>query len=336
MGLAVFAIVSSPLAWLGLALVLGVGAAAPATMANLFIVEAHPRAEWDERIGWLQTLYGAGQVGGLLLAGLFGTTDPRVGLLTAAGLGVAGLILAWFTTRTLLLVPGTGQALARVAWHGELPLTSPQHLVHHLTPDVVGQLRATLNSPFGHFLIIWSVSFASAAPLFALYPVLMQRAYGVGPPLSSAVFAVAAAIGIPLYGSAGGWAARMGALPVLQVGLGVRLVATLALAGLAAVSFQGRNWWALFAFATIVLAWSLLAVGGPALTVRLSPVGEGAGLGIFNAATALAGVVGATVGGSVAARWGYAAVSGMASAGLAIGLLLTLVVDSRERANYSS
>jgi len=46
---------ASPAGLLGLAFLQGTGLAAASTVAILFIVEAHPRSEWDTRIGWLQT-----------------------------------------------------------------------------------------------------------------------------------------------------------------------------------------------------------------------------------------------------------------------------------------
>jgi hypothetical protein len=32
-----------------------IGVAGATTVANLFVVEVHPEAEWDERIAWLYT-----------------------------------------------------------------------------------------------------------------------------------------------------------------------------------------------------------------------------------------------------------------------------------------
>jgi MFS transporter, DHA1 family, tetracycline resistance protein len=54
-GLAAFPFTSSPIAWAGLALLQGMGAIGAATVANLFVVEAHPEDEWEERLAWLQT-----------------------------------------------------------------------------------------------------------------------------------------------------------------------------------------------------------------------------------------------------------------------------------------
>jgi len=85
--------------WLGLALLQGVGVASAATVANLFVVEAHPQAEWDERIGWLQTFYGGGQVAGLLLAGIL--SHINVGMVCSrCGLTGLGVLLSWLTIQT--------------------------------------------------------------------------------------------------------------------------------------------------------------------------------------------------------------------------------------------
>jgi MFS family permease len=76
----------------------------------------------------------------------------------------------------------------------------------------------------------------------------------------------------------------------------------------------------------VILSWSLLSVSGTALTARLSQGAEGEGMGLFNAATALAGVTGAALGGWVAEHWGYHIALGLPVVGIALGLLLTLTV----------
>jgi hypothetical protein len=55
LALASFALVSTPMAWCGLAFLQGLGVASANTMANLFVVEVHPEDQWDGRIAWLQT-----------------------------------------------------------------------------------------------------------------------------------------------------------------------------------------------------------------------------------------------------------------------------------------
>jgi fucose permease len=107
-GLAIFSFTTQSVLWLLLAAILGFGVASASTVANLFVVEAHPKTEWDERIGWLQTFYGIGQVSGLMLAGLLTQIDFRIGLLTAAGLSAGAAM------------PGLVdyQNAARAAWVG--------------------------------------------------------------------------------------------------------------------------------------------------------------------------------------------------------------------------
>src|SRR5215467_833866 len=58
--LASCALVSTPLAWGGLAFLQGLGVASANTVANLSVVEAHPEEQWDERIARLQTFQDGG------------------------------------------------------------------------------------------------------------------------------------------------------------------------------------------------------------------------------------------------------------------------------------
>ena len=108
------------------------------------------------------------------------------------------------------------------------------------------------------------------------------------------------------------------------MGFGLRLLAFSGLLGLGLVQFGGASWLALGAFTLVVLSWSLLTVSGTALTAKASPVGEGEGMGLYNAATAAAGVLGSALGGWAAGLWDYNAALVMAVAGVALGLLLSL------------
>jgi predicted MFS family arabinose efflux permease len=106
----------------------------------------------------------------------------------------------------------------------------------------------------------------------------------------------------------------------------MRLLAFISLVGLGCLPLPGRGWLALLSVSVVILSWSLLSVSGTALTARLSHGGEGEGMGLFNAASALAGVTGAALGGWVAERWGAHLAVGLPVVGLALGLLLALTV----------
>ena len=75
LGLALLPFTTSRAAWLGLALLQGLGVAGATTVATLFVVEVHPEAEWDERLAWLYTFYDGGHVSGLLLAAWVSQSD---------------------------------------------------------------------------------------------------------------------------------------------------------------------------------------------------------------------------------------------------------------------
>jgi DHA1 family tetracycline resistance protein-like MFS transporter len=321
-GLAAFPLTKNQTARLGFALLQGIGATGSATVANLFVVEAHPQSEWDKRIGWLQTFYGGGQVGGLLLAAILSQTNLREGLFVASGLTLMAALLGWLTTQkpTIRSIPRP-LLLQRVP-HSEWVVGSPQHLYHNPSLKSLLRLGKDLRSPFGLFLTIWFVSFGSSAAFFSLYPVLMGQVYGVLPNLSSSGYAIAAGLGLFFYTTAGGWSDRFGPAVVMQIGLGLRLMAFLGLLLLSIAHSAGSL--ALVGFLFVVLAWSLLSVSGTALTARLSPIGEGEGIGIFNAATALSSVIGAALGGWIAGRWGYSGATVLAMGGVSLGLILSL------------
>jgi MFS family permease len=189
-----------------------------------------------------------------------------------------------------------------------------------------------VRSPFGLFLLGWLLAFTGSNAVFSLYPVLMQNLFGVAPGISSSAFALAAGLGLLLYSPAGLWSDRLGPAPVMRVGFGLRLLAFAGLLGLGLIQLRYMGWLALGAFALVVLSWSLLAVSSTALTAKLSPVGEGEGLGIYNAVTAAAGVLGSVLGGWAAGVWGYRAAPAVAVTGVAMGLLLAVGVQAQSAA----
>jgi len=252
------------------------------------------------------------------------------GLMTAAGLTLFAAFLGWLTTSTPPAVYLSRPVLLYPGRHSEWIVGAPQRFYHHLNLKTLWQLGRLLRSPFGLFIIVWLVSFGGSSAFFSFYPVLMGKLYGVTPGLSSTGFALAAAIGLTLYSPAGRWSEQFSPTRVLRAALVVRLLAFLSLL-LLGITHSGEGWLALLSFLFIVLAWSLLTVSGTALTARLSPVGEGEGMGIFNAATALASVVGAVLGGWVSGYWGYNAAIALAMVGVGFALIFPFQGDQNVR-----
>ena len=322
--LAAFPWTMTPAAWIGLAVLGGLGGATATTLAPLFVVHVYPPEEWDERLSWLHACYDGGGVAGLLLAGGLSQTHVRGGLLTAAGLTVTAAILAWLTTRAPL-GPSTPRAeRLRPARHGDVALASLPGHGHQPTLQTLRQLLPAFWSPFHRFLMAWLLAMIGSTALFSLYPVLMQEVFAIPPVLSSLTYAVAGGLRLLVYPQAGHWSMRFGQVRVLRAALGVRLLAFGSLLVLAMMALDGQRWLALPIFTVVVLAWPLLSVSSTALTAHLSPVGEGEGMGLYKAVSALAGVIGAALAGALAARWGYRTSLGLAIAGVALALVLSM------------
>jgi len=312
--------------WIGLAVLGGPGGETATTPAPLFVVRVHPPEEWDERLSWLHASYDGGGVAGLLLAGGLSQTHVRGGLLTAAGLTATAAVLAWLTTRAPL-GPSTLKAKRlRPARHGDAALASLRGHGHQPTLDTLRQMLPDLRSPFHRFLMVWLLALIGSSALFALYPILMQEVFAIPPALSSLTYAVAGGLRLLVYPQAGHWSMRFGQARVLRAALGVRLVAFGSLLALALMPLDGQRWLALPIFAVVVLAWPLLSVSSTALTAHLSAVGEGEGMGLYKAVSALAGVIGAVLAGALAEGWGYRTSLGLPIAGVALALLLSIQI----------
>lgn len=263
---------------------------------------------------------------GLLLAAWVSQTDVRLSLPALAGGTVLAAVLGWWTTETPAGPLRPRPVLLHPVLHGEWTLGSPQRLYHHFVWQEVGRLGTVLCTPFSHFLATWLLSLIGSSA--ALYPVLMREVFGTAAWLSSAVFALAVALRLLLYAVAGHWSETRGAVWVLRTGLGTRLLAFVALVSLGYAPVSSQSTLALVGFTGIVLPWSLLSVSSTALTARLSPVGEGTGMGLLHATTAIAGMMGAMAGGWLAAHWGYHTVLEFAGACLALGLALACRMPS--------
>jgi MFS family permease len=326
-GLAAFPLAASLYAWLGLALLQGIGVAGVVTVANIFVVEAHPRVEWDERIGWLQTAYGGGQMAGLLLAASVTYTGLEASLWLAAGLTASAAVWSGLTAPapTTLRIPKP--AVLHPMQHDEVGVGCPQQLYHHLNLELLRQTGDVLRTPFSRLLWLWLLSLTGTSAFFALYPIVMREMFGMPAGFSSSLLALAAGLRLVLYAPMGHWSTQIGPLRLLCIALAVRLFAFIGFLGFERMSIPGQRWLAIAAFFLIALPWAPLSVSSKGLTVRLSPLGEGQGIGFLNAISALAGVLGAILGGWCAAQWGYNAATVLATVGLSLGLLLALTLQ---------
>jgi len=311
----------------------GAGFAGAVTVANLLIVERHPRAEWNSRLGWLETALSVGQGGGLVLAAWLSGLTARNALLIAAFVPAAAIPLA------LMLIPrmtgsapaagpaaGTanpaaGHHLASAGQVGEWGPASPLRVrpLHQRTLADLRRAAGLLRGPFGWMLASWIPAYAGTAIIFALYPVLFSRAFGVAPRTSAVAFAVIVFLSLPLFIVAGRVSQRHCPAATLAGGFAARVVLLAALAALAAVGHVPAIL-PLAAFGGVMFAWSFLSVASPGLTGQLAPGAEGDAQGALNAASGLAGLGGSVVGGFAASLWGYPAALGIGAGAVLAGL----------------
>lgn len=294
--------------WLVLAFLQGAGSAATNTVASMFIVEFKPNEEWDGRIGWLQTFYGAGQAVGLGLAAYL-QARPEFGLILSAGLMLPGIILG----RIGLPKAEAHQKPAVITFtrHAHRTPHRLSSILHHYhRPSVQGlkHFVAAWRSLFGLYIVSWFCVMVGQLIVMNLYPLLMREAYGINAGLSSFYYAIAATVGIFAYAPSGTLGKKIGDTWVVMIGILMTLVSVVGMAVLAYTKMGGVAWLAPLSFSLIPIAWSPLIVGGTALAGKLAPMEEGEAMGIFNATTAIASVLSAIGAGQLAHRFGFGVV----------------------------
>jgi hypothetical protein len=193
------------------------------------------------------------------------------------------------------------------------------------------RIRIIFNSGFGVFLGSWFFFSVGISSFSSLYPVLMSRSFGVGVATSSMLMSIATLVSIPLYNLAGRLSLHYGPVQVLKRrhlraddraghawGCGLSPSGLPSGTGICGVRpFPG--------------IWPLLSVASNDLAAELAPIGEGAAMGLFNAAAAAASALGAITGGAVADRFGYESVNVFAAAGALLSLLCVLPLRNARR-----
>jgi MFS family permease len=340
---------AAPALQLLLALLDGAGFAGAVTIANLLVVERHPKAEWDARLGWLETVLSVGQGGALLLAAWLSTLSARNALLIGAFVPAAAVPLAAVLIARGPQTPRPPAPPAHPAPSLPVP-AEPDDLPHHLSRlgqvgewgpaspsrvhnprrhrNPLAAARNVLGGGFGSMLAAWMPAYAGTAIIFSLYPVLFSHSFGIAPQTSAIAFALIVFASLPLFVVAGRVSQRRGPVLAMADAMATRVVLLGLLAGLAAVGHVPAVL-PLAAFAGIMFAWSFLSVASPALTAQLVPGAEGDAQGLLNASSGIAGLVGAVAGGEVASAWGYPAALALGAAAVAVGLAIFMATVAR-------
>jgi len=322
LGLGFFPFAHSVYFWMALAFIQGVGSGASNTVAAMFIVEYHPKAEWDARIGWLQTFYGIGQCAGLVLVSYL-QASPEMGLVTSAalmvvgmGLGAKGLPVSHAHSKPAQ--PG----FDRRSHKHPRSVYSMLNVYEQTAMNIFHRELKEWVSPFGLYIAGWFFVMLATWLLGVLFPLLMKEAFGMSYRYSSLCYAAGAVIGIFAYEPSGELGKKIGDGWVVTIGT---LMTVISLAGLSVFAYVKTDynvWLVPTIYILIPIAWSPLIVGGTAWTAQLAIFEEGEALGYFNAASAISSVVAAFAAGAMAHAFSYNMVLVAAAVASLIGLLL--------------
>ncbi len=280
--------------WLLLALVFGGTGSLAGTVAGLFVVEAHPKEEWNTRLSWFRFAYGAGQAVGLVIAA-FAAAQLRLGWIATAVLLAAGFFLG------RIGLPRLGPAKPVAAASGAKPPRSPL---------------------FAVFLATWLLTMTGIQTFFNVVPLVMRDGFAVPPATTSLLFLVGAAIGTVVYPIAGTLAGRIGPGRLLLLGLVITMVSFAAMAASSAFDLPGKAVIGSVALVLAATAYSFEVVSATMMIVRITPGSEGSAMGLLNGIIAAGAVIGAIAPSFLADLWGYSALPAVALAVLVVATLI--------------
>lgn len=294
-----FGLADSPPWWMLTAVIAGAAAGAAQTTGSVFIVEGHPRSEWDTRIGWFRLTFGLGQVAGLAICAAFAERHVD---------------LAWYLAGATIL---NGWYLGRMG----LPrLTRKTPSAPQVSERNTG-LRTALTGRFGRFLATWLLAMIAVQTILNVMPLVMRDAFTIRPSITASVYLVGSLAGALLYPVCGALANRIGAGRILAIGMSTTLLAFVVMT-LAWLTHSLQREAGVISLLLIALAYPFAYIGGTLLAAELTSGGEGAAMGLFNSAVAMGAIVGAVVPSFLAAAFGYGSLPPLAAAVMAVGLAL--------------
>lgn len=323
-GIGFFPLFESMAYWLVMSFLMGLGIGAANTVAEMFIIEFHPRSEWDVRVSMLQTLFGVGQAAGLFLAFLLSQN-------THLALYVAGVLMAPSLIVGLIQLPRVSKR-SPVKRTRDLPGPTNVHFasmmvkhLHHLR-DSFANPRALLESVFLLYIGGWMFIMFGNWLIYNLYPLLMSSVFSLDASKASLYFAIGSTIAVFFCPLSGRLAKKWGEMPVIFMGIGMSLVAALGLTLLSLFPVAGDAYLVPTAFIFLPVAWSPLIIVGTAVVTKLTNMADGEALGIFTAVTGGSSLIAAVSAGLIADHLGFVKVLMLSALATIIGLVLMIML----------
>jgi hypothetical protein len=136
----------------------GLGAVAATTAGNVIAIQGMPEDAWESRVALLQRFVSAGQVIGLVAAGLLAHTHPSDGFVFAGMALIAAGALA-FVSAPNRQAPGSRFMLPpQPIKGGDAGVSGPHHQGHHVSWRALAAYLNVINRPMRLFLLFWLIS----------------------------------------------------------------------------------------------------------------------------------------------------------------------------------
>lgn len=278
-----------------LAFIFGLSAAGIFALASVMVTNTYPKELWDNYIAKLQSFMTLGTVVGLLITVLY----------AKAVIGLPFLFIA-----ILAYLPFIRHHPGKTIHH-PLHLASLKPKMHFAELfngyfHVHIKWRHLLNfkdNELLYFNIRWLFIMLAPAPVYAMYPLLMKKAFHLTTSESSFIYAVSTGVGVFLFLLAGKLSKKKS--PFFTFNTGVWLyIATfvLMIAGMwLRLYFLGAA-----GFMIMIFSWSFISTGMNIGIVELTDEHKrGEALGIANSVLSLDNVIGGAAGGWLVSLWGF-------------------------------
>ena len=290
----------------------GASAASVFTYASVMVTHTYPEELWDKYIARMQAFMTFGTVTGLLITSIYSK---------------AVVALPFLAIAILVYLPFYKHHNAKAAhYHLHFKILRPrQHFAELFNGYFHGHIR------WKHFLnfknkdllllnIRWIFVLLAPAPVYAMYPLLMKKAFHLSTSEASLVYAVSTAIGVFLFITAGNIAKKKSAFFTMNLGiLSYALSFVLMLIGMwtpyYVVGIAG--------FMLMIFSWAFISTGMNISVVELTDEQKrGEALGLANAFQSIDNVIGGAIGGYLVAAMGYPVIMyfGILFSAIAIGL----------------
>jgi hypothetical protein len=177
----------------------GLGAVAATTAGNVIAIQGVPEGAWESRVALLQRFISAGQVIGLVAAGLLAHSHPSDGFVFAGVALLAAGVLALVSAPSRQALRSRSMLPPRPINGGDAGASEIHHYGHHFSLQDLTAYLSVINRPMRLFLLIWLISYSAMNGFAALFPVAMIRQFRMDPILPSSAYAIGVAMSLAIY-----------------------------------------------------------------------------------------------------------------------------------------